>query len=830
MTTMPLSGDTVVYQNFLMKRSQMTRIFRRRFTILTANGKLYSFRKVDLSVPETFDLSQASLVWDIRGCSVERSPNKHTWILKPTGPNLKEEVHLRTCSALPSSSAHHWMKVMLAVARNNLRSLYIDPPVPILTVKYTLATNSVALYVESEGSLYPFTTIDNETCEYSTQLPVRDNSPGSCIIMRQFMSENGGETSFAQSDLIPRYRFHKAQTTLPWTSCKPQTISLFTEGGTVAQSGPCRFNTNESLRDYTMPILTRVPDAQDSLLDLPMFKFQIKRLIRLIERIGTFKNGLVDILEWKDTFTSWIWLVYLSIILLLFPGLVPSLICLHVAWFSLLNSHEFRQWWEPSVCRSLIGQVRRILGFPLMRGVPATHVNPAKTAPAISAPDVPSVSSPQLQQTTNRLKSAMKEAAVSAMQSVSKTLANSPRVNSADRLKSEIWENQRRVIGGNQFHASNLSIFDRSRWSDDTGTVALEAPSSRDWKIDIDLRKTDENGWMYSFRWNSGDYHPNFSSFDFVRRRKWNPNASPPGSLTSPPPAVNPPPFELAEAQFELNIEENTVGSSSPVVASLSGMITSGPEYGNIQEDYDEVNAELQPKKTAGFTNMLQEFKSTANTAQIEIGNICEEIERYLALLSWRDELVSTVATTVLILALVALLLIPINFILYAVLLSYFHVGYRRNKWRNVAVKSILRKHVEPLMLGGTPSSLGGLDAHKLCITLSKRTGITVTQKVLADMDSREELAMWLCAQTPAFSQVRKWMKRDWIENFIDHVPPDVCEEQQMFFPDTSTYQTTAPRQVSGSQTPPMVLGSLTPPDMARSEDADTNSAISETL
>ena len=822
----PVSGDSVVCQNFLMKRSQVTRIFRRRFTILTANGKLYSFRKVDLSRPETFQLAQASLVWDIRGCSVELGSGKHSWVLRPTGPNLKEEIHLRTCSALPSHSAHHWMRIMLAVARNNLGALYHND-LSVLKINFELLVPGVALFVESEGCMHPMA----ETPEgYAANLVIRDNDPGACIIIRRFGSENGGETGLSQSDLIPRYRFHKSNTTLPWTRCKSQLIALYVDT-TLQLSGNATMVINEGLRDYAVPIYSR-PLAVDPSFDLAAFKFQIKRLIRLIDRIGGFKDAIVDVFEWKETFSSSCWLIYLSIVLLFFPAFIPSCILAHLTWYSLLHSQEFRHWWKQSIGFVLINNVRSICGAkPIQgssKGVSETVLSPVhRTVPVVSSPThgfSSSSASPAMQQTKDRIKAAMKE----VVQTVSKSLTTAQPKEGG--LKTEIWENQRRVIGGTQFHASNLSIFDRSRWSDSTGTIPLEAPSSREWKIDVEPKTTDENGWMYSFRWNSLDFHPTFGTFDFVRRRRWTPlesTLSPPTSVASLPAAVQLPPFELGSEtpQFEMNIVEEPI-DASPIVSSLTNMVTSGPEYGNIQDDYDEVNSESQPKQLAGITSIFQEFKSTANRAQFEIANICEEIERYFALLSWRDELVSTVATTVLVIIIVALVFVPMNFIVYLIVLSHFNLGYRRNKWRNIAVKCVLKQHVEPLLQDRSVNALGGLEAHKLCLALSRSTGTNVSQKVLANLNSGEDLAIWICRQNPAFSQVRKWMKRDWVENFLGHVPPDVCDEQQVFFADANEYR---PLQPVISP----VIGSMTPPEFNKTDDnlsVGSGSHISETL
>lgn len=760
LTNAPLAGDSVIYQNWLMKRSQMTRVFKRRFTILTANGKLYSFRKPDLSKPETLIPSLASLVWDIRGCQVELAPKlgRHTWLLKPTSSSfLKEEIVLRTCCSSPVASCTFWMQIMSAVAKNNLSLLYED--ISTLTLETDLRPKpQCVLFAEVEGSLYPLPATNPSRIE----IPIRSTDPGSCLLLMEFSP--GSEVPDGISAPFPRYRFHKAKTTLPWTVHRPQTVSLKTTSGHVISGGSIWLSINEGLRDYTEP-LVMPGSAESEHFDFALFKFQIKRLIRIIDKIGDVQDSISAIIEWENPRNSAIWFVYLSFVLLVVPRYFAIIFMIHFSLYSLSKSADFTEWWLRSQARMQLQSLLERYGMNL-----SGSSRPRKT----SLPGV-SVSSPQIQPkiassstSPSERTSGLQAAAASAISAITKSAAPPP-----FSLKNEIWENQRRNLGGSQFSASNLSVFDRSRWSDDSGKVALDPPSATEWRIDIDAPNSDGNGWSYNTRWGaSADWHAEFSSWDFVRKRRWIPVGV---SVQSPPLTVQSPPLS-----FE-------VDPSSLLAAPLSAVQTSGAEYGNIQGDYDETNAEAQPKLTS-FGSMFTEFKSTAARAQFVIGDICSDIERWLSLFSWRDELISMVATAALVVMAIALIFVPINIIAFMIVVSLFNLGYRRSRWRNVAVQVALKQHVLPLLPEGTsPNKLGGLDAHRLCLAINKRTGLNLTQKLLADMETPEEVAVWICKNSTAFSKYRKWMKRDWIENFMDHVPPEVSTEMHVFLADVAT-------------------------------------------
>ena len=771
----PTSGDSVIYQNWLMKRSQVTRMFRRRFAVLTASGKLYSFRRADLGKPDSIHLTQASLVWDIRGCTVELAPKlgKGTWVLKPTGTNLKEEIYLRVCSFSKNSTTEHWMNVMLAVSRNNLQALFDPRRVSFLHISVSVETGTTdePLYAEIEGSICQLTPVaDTEVPTYGAKICIRDSHPGLCLMICQYSSTHAaGERPVRSSNLIPRYMFYKSKTSLPWTTLRSFNIKLAHDvEPSLSVSCTLDAQIDEHLRSYTASLISRYIDDEDpSNLDFSIFKFQIKRLIRLIEKIGRIRQRISDIFEWKDVAVSAIWFIYLTIALLVVPKIVPTLVVGHALYYSLLNSIEFRAW---------------IKGYsrtdPLSADLRSNHT--FATPPASTDEQDSSTLSPR-----TRVKTAVKDAAMVALQQVQAVMGK----NSIQgvTLRPEIWENQRRVLGGSQFSASNLSVFDRSRWSNMDGTVALEPPSSSEWRIDVDVPNSDDNGWTYNVRWGASDWHASYSTWDLVRRRRWVPIIQ--GSMPAPRvvdaaaaqtrPVTIQPIETLPSVEFQdpPGVESN----ASPNVASLSGVVTTGPEFGNIRDDYDDSNAEHQPKQS-GLGSMFNEFKQTANVAQLEIGRICAEIEKYMNLFSWRDELISTVASAILAVMVVVTMFVPVNVIIYLIVFGQFTVGYRRRKWRQVAVENILRHHVLPALPTGTLRGLGGLDAHKLCLTLSKRTGIPVTQKLLAGMDTPEMLSDWICKQNKAFASIRTWMKRDFIENYLDHVPPEVSEEDQEFF------------------------------------------------
>ena len=757
----PLGGETVIYQNWLLKRSQMTRVFKRRFTILCGNGKLFSFRKADLSKPESLTPGNASLSWDIRGCSIEPAFKQGpcTWVVKPSSSSsIQEEIYLRSSS---SASCAYWMRVMSALAKGHLSTLFEG------TSTLSISTNIVPrpgnrLYFEIEGSLYP---IPEPAPKAVVRATLRSQEPGSCITMMEFSAD--GEYPESTSQPIPRYRFHKMRSALPWTECLCEEISLKTSKGQQVLSGWIKPSVDEGLSYYIRPLM--FPVTEESSFDFGLFKFQIRRLIRIIDVFSSAKREISAIFEWDSPFTSLMWLIYISVLLLRFPDLSLPCCIGHIILLSMKQSPGLQIWLQNSVAFIRIKNFMALRRPSGLRDDTCTNpIEPFRTPAKITTS---SDYNAQESQGSGRHITFMKEAASHAIQHISGTLMPSRNSSSEAPVKAEVWENQRRLFGGSQFSASNLSVFDRSRWSDDTGKVALDPPGSSDWRIDVSLPNSDDNGWIYSSRWGASEWHAVYSGWDFVRRRRWVPVLNRESPVI--PPNAAPQDFQSdTHSADDLEVAQLT---------SLSSLVTSGSEFGNIHGDYDESNGDHQPK-LASIGSIFHEFKSTAARAQSEIGDICEEVEKCISLLSWNDELVTVVAIVGISLIGIATLLVPMNIIVYGALVSFFYSGFRRNRWKRVAFHSATQQHVNPFVSEATsPAQIGGVDAHRLCTALHRSTGVVLTQKVLSTMLSNQELGRWISFQIPSLLQYRKWQKRDLFENFIDHIPPQVSLERQAF-------------------------------------------------
>jgi hypothetical protein len=758
-TIKPLTGDSIVYQNWLLKRSQMTRVFKRRFTILTADGRLFSFRNADLTKPETLMPANASLVWDIRGCVVELFPKmgKHTWVLKPTASSaLKEDIYLRICNSSPASSCALWMEIIASVARNNLRPLYEKNATLKLETDLKSMTGNM-FYVEIEGTLYSLPA----EVPSNIIVPIRSSDPGSCLQIFEFSS--GKEEPAAASDPVPRYKFHKSMASLSWPVQRRLPVLLKSQSGSIVSTGSLTLHINEGLQEYIKPLV--LPSTVEAeYFDFGLFKFQIRRLLRLIERLGDMYKVWTAVIEWENAKRSQAWLLYLCAVMLIVPQHVGFIFLLHFSINSLSQSFSLNIWWDKSRVRRRLEVVLHHYGIDLGGSyIGDCHQRDPEQSPAPkkqgAAASSSSTAIPVLRTTTpNDL--------------TFNTIIPLPSPSSL--LKREIWENQRRTFGGSQFSASNLSVFDRSRWSDDSGKVALDPPSSAEWRIDIGAPCSDDNGWSYNTRWGaSADWSDTFNAWAFVRRRRWVPISTQQTTLSGVASSVKSP--------------EGEAQNYHP--APLSALVTSGSEFGHIQSDYDDTNAENQPKLSS-FGTMFTEFKMTAAKAQLVIGQICKEVERWVSLFSWRDELVSLMATVCVIIIAVGMLIIPVNFVVFGVILILFHAGYRRSRWRRLAINTVLKQHVSHFLREDADlKRLGGIEAHRLCLIINKRTGVNLTQKVLGEIDTDRDIAGWICNHSAAFVDNRKWLKRDWIDNFVDHIPPDVSTDMQHFFTDADIGQ-----------------------------------------
>jgi hypothetical protein len=707
--------DTILYQNWLLKRSDVTRLFKKRFSLLTRGGRLYSFRKVD--VTRAIDLANASMTWDVRGCSVEFVPRlgKHTWLVKTL---MNEEIYLRACAPFTESATMHWMRMLSAVSRDDLDILQTFSN---LSIVIQGLPEGKSFFAELEGSLH---SLEWREGAYSADIPVRSSDPASILVVKQFSAHD--ESCVAQSGYIPRFRFQKTKIQLPVKG--PNWEPILISGSGSSLSGAIRLQVDEGVDVYSKPRPVRVNHAED-VVDLASFKFQIQRLVRIIDRIGIVRKSIVRIFEWEDPAVSLTWLVYLGIVLCFLPSYAPALILCHCVYSSLLRNPGMVEMWD---------------------NVVTDRLSPGPPPDATSlAPE-----SPQLTPTPR----------ADGIEGLVNTVASKlRRGHSPTYLKNEIWENQRRVVGGNQFAASHLSVFDRSRWSDETGKVALDPPGNVEaWKIDVDSPQCDDNGWTYNFRWGADGWHPSFTGWDFVRRRRWVPATTVPSSPQSIP--VRPPSLD--------EIVDSNVASVSAV-----------PEFGLGLDEYDTSSHSNQPKQVGSIGSIYQDFRNTAAVARTEIAEICASFERLMSLFSWEDPFISSVAVGALLLVTVSVLVVPVNILVFLGILSRFHVGFRSHKWKMVPITNVTHSLENGMLCSISLRDMNGMDAHRLCLAINSRYGTHATQKVVKGMTSAGDLARWLVNNSKSFGKSRSWVRRDLWENFMDLVPPQVSDELNIFFP-----------------------------------------------
>lgn len=704
-----MSAPEIVCQNWLLKRSQVTRFFKKRYTVLTNKGRLYSFRRIDISKP--LDLGQASLVWDIKWASVEHL-GKNTWVIRFLDG---EEVLFRTLPPFSESAYHSWLCLLVALSRGDTSPLSGQS---LLSMEVYGLPTGLSLFAESEGSLFP---LREDPGVYCATIPIRQSGPGSCMRIIEYSSVN--DSIVSQSGIIPKYFFRRPKVNLPWSVELPESIIL--TGAGVRYTGKIRLLLDEDFQAYLRPV-TASHSGTDSKFELAAFKFQIRRLIRIFEQIGLIQKTLTSVFRWEDPGISLLWLMYFSIVLLVFPQYVPALAIAHAIYACTINHPK---WYHDDGVES-----------------PAEVSNTVVTRSRDPANDTITANA----------------------QNVITALTNKFRRPSADdsSIKNEIWENQRRAVGGSNFSASNLSVFDRPRWSDESGRIGLDPPGSMDtWTIDTEDPKTDGNGWTYNFRWASSGWHPEYTSWDFVRRRRWIPSTASP-LLRPASPGVTP------------NIR---MGSVDELDASNVSSVQA--EFGLINDEYDESVAGSQPQQVGGLGSMLQEFKSTASVAQVEIGLVCTGVERIFAMFSWKDEVITSLVLGGLALIAVVLVYVPINIVVYLVIVAQFHTGYRSYRWKRVLVLTTMAQLVKGPLKTFDINGINGMDAQRLCTILNKQYKTRLSQKILCQYRSAEKLASWLVDSQGTFRTVRSWMHRDIVENVLDHVPPVVSAELYDFLP-----------------------------------------------
>lgn len=103
----------------------------------------------------------------------------------------------------------------------------------------------------------------------------------------------------------------------------------------------------------------------------------------------------------------------------------------------------------------------------------------------------------------------------------------------ADLGYDEVYENEHKnhILGQANYSRGALGLCDRSAWSDNDGR-RLPKPELRvlpspcwvwaeDWHVETAAGTTDDEGWVYAFRWGSHDWKAEKSFGKFVRRRRW---------------------------------------------------------------------------------------------------------------------------------------------------------------------------------------------------------------------------------------------------------------------------------------------------------------------
>eukprot|EP01012_Entosiphon_sulcatum_P065160 TRINITY_DN9402_c0_g1_i1.p1 TRINITY_DN9402_c0_g1~~TRINITY_DN9402_c0_g1_i1.p1 ORF type:complete len:779 (-),score=68.51 TRINITY_DN9402_c0_g1_i1:46-2382(-) len=96
-----------------------------------------------------------------------------------------------------------------------------------------------------------------------------------------------------------------------------------------------------------------------------------------------------------------------------------------------------------------------------------------------------------------------------------------------NRGAEEVWENQRYYTrqGWDAPDPANACVFSTENAQQTHGMECVELPAgcewSGNWRIAIDEKETDDEGWMYANDWNSTRWAPKAGWHSYVRRRRW---------------------------------------------------------------------------------------------------------------------------------------------------------------------------------------------------------------------------------------------------------------------------------------------------------------------
>ncbi|KAF4651754.1 hypothetical protein FOL47_000210 [Perkinsus chesapeaki] len=501
-------------------------------------------------------------------------------------------------------------------------------------------------------------------------------------------------------------------------------------------------------------------------LEFEYFKTQISRFVKLIDLFQVAKAKYNDIVEWRWIFRSTVWLTYCTLLLVVVPQRCHWLLCVHLTLYCIYCNPAIRT----GLSRFLSHSFDINAEYVKQR---LSEVRPLSFLRASAQKDV---------------------------QQIELTPLLIPEQEQAEGVEdtdyvSEIWENQRRLFGGKTFSAMNLLVMDRPRWSDVSGQIALDPPTSSaniTWRIDVvpGAGGTDDNGWKYAWRWGSSTWRSAYNRYDFVRRRRWLPtiatSAEPAASLVkdSPPEQPSTPgnvPTVRDQSSAPRKDDSGYMRKLFGYGQGRSGQDAASPPSSATVFDYDlydMTTEDSQPSLIGGVGRMWKDFREVAWKAQVEIAEFCEDIERAISLFAWRDKGLTHIMVTVLIAASVALYFVPVSTLLYFYVLSRFMNGFRRGRWkkllRNCALRHILESRLENHIPSTTAlSELDSVQAQQMCSSLRRRVpiGQALSVKVLQSYQDDEALADWLREQIPGCKLPPKWTRKDWVDNFIEHAP-----------------------------------------------------------
>ncbi|KAF4746741.1 hypothetical protein FOZ63_021162, partial [Perkinsus olseni] len=677
------------YQNWLQKRSRVTRVFKKRYIVLDGSV-VYSFRKVNLARP--LDLSSASLWWNIAGCQVIPCPTKSGYIWVVRGGQLNESLYF---AAPTLDFANDWIQAMDRASRmgdtpgreaekmNNDESVSEErrtgppPPLPpwdrplmrasVRVVDYLVSTARPAcllppvVFAELESTLTRIPVIDyhldaepttlespsilepaaddlsylrqrrcseisvvpgeeqlsptsdrlggtysevEPTLDPPVEIPLYQRKPRDRLILYVFHPETGyliGETAIMKYDM---------RRNLPWTRDSDDQLGGARWCAVVAPGSKQPTAADHRPPSHYVTALKVVPRLTGGLteyfsplsesqqttrrLEFEYFKTQISRFVKLVDLFQMVKAKYNDVVEWRWTFRSSAWLVYCTLLLVVFPQRCHWLLCVHLTLYCIYCNPAVRSGLSRSLTRSfdinaeyVKQRLSEVRPLSFLRASASKDVQQIELTPLLI---------PELEQAEG--------------------------VEDTDYV-SEIWENQRRLFGGKTFSPVNLLVMDRPRWSNVTGKITLDPPTSSSnitWRIDVvpGPGGTDDNGWRYAWRWGSSAWKSTYSRYDFVRRRRWLPTiatSADPASLVSsetpPEPSTPglPSPGEPSSARKDDSSYMRKLFGYGP----RSSLDTSSPSPATFDYDlYDMATEESQPSLIGGVGRMWKDFREVA--------------------------------------------------------------------------------------------------------------------------------------------------------------------------------------------------------------------------